>query len=248
MTLENEFVEIHGDMPKTWRDIRERQPQFFEAYVNLAAVPLRRGALTAKARALIMIAVNAAVTHLNRNEIRHHIGRALDHGASAEEIVEVLQLVSVLGIHAISIGFPALQDIAAQAGKADDLPSIQFDGHQTALKENFTQTRGYWNPFWEQALRLDPPLFEAYFNFSSVPWKFGILEPKLREFVYIAIDASTTHMFDDGTRGHMANAFKHGAKVEEILEVLELCVPIGVQSMTTGLDILEEEMAARQTA
>ena len=177
--------------------------------------------------------------------MRHHIRNALRCGATADEIVEVLQLVSVLGIHAISIGFPAIQDAAVQTGHAEELPSAEMDERQQDLKERFTQTRGYWNPFWEQALRLDPALFEAYFTFSSVPWNRGELEPKVKEFVYVAIDASTTHMFDEGTRGHMANAFKHGATVEELLETLELCVPIGIQSVMAGLPILDEELGSR---
>jgi alkylhydroperoxidase/carboxymuconolactone decarboxylase family protein YurZ len=40
----------------------------------------------------------------------------------------------------------------------------------------------------------------------------------------------------------MANAFKHGATVEELLETLELCVPIGIQSVMAGLPILDEEL------
>jgi alkylhydroperoxidase/carboxymuconolactone decarboxylase family protein YurZ len=71
-----------------------------------------------------------------------------------------------------------------------------------------------------------------------------VLEPKVREFIYVAIDASTTHMFDEGTRGHMANALKHGATVAEILEVLEHAATIGVQSIVEGLPILQQEVAA----
>lgn len=237
---------MHGGEPQFWRSVQTRWPEFFSAYADLAAVPRQRGALSAKTRELVLIAVNASVTHLHHESIRHHIRGALRHGATAEEIVEVLQLVSVLGIHAISLGFPALQDIAAQTGRAAELPPSELDDRQRDLKARFTQTRGYWNPFWEQALRLDPALFEAYFAYSSVPWNVGVLDPKVREFVYVAIDASTTHMFDDGTRGHMANAFQHGASFDELLEVLELCVPLGIQSLMTGLPILDEELAALQ--
>jgi alkylhydroperoxidase/carboxymuconolactone decarboxylase family protein YurZ len=53
-------------------------------------------------------------------------------------------------------------------------------------------------------------------------------------------------MFDEGTRGHMANAFKHGATVAEILEVLEHAAGIGVQSIVEGLPILQEELAAHR--
>lgn len=236
------FAEEHGSSPEFWRELDARWPAFLSAYAHLAAVPRRRGALTAKTCELILVAVNAAVTHLNQVGIRHHVRRALSEGATAEEIAEVLQLVSVLGIHAISVGFPAVLEAAAQVGRIQDLPPSAMDAHQLELKERFTRTRGYWNPFWEQALRLDPALFEAYFDYSSVPWTEGILDPKVKEFVYVAIDASTTHMFNDGTRGHMVNAMKHGATVEELLEVLELCVPLGFQSVTAGLPILDEEI------
>lgn len=245
-TLWDEFERNQGvEDSAVWREMRRRWPEFFEACVHLAAVPWRRGTLSAKTRELVLVAVNAAVTHLNRNAIRIHIRNALGHGASADEIMEVLQLVSVLGIHATSIGFPALLEVASDTGNGQQLPEDTLDPHQEALKRQFRESRGYWSPFWEDALKLDTPLFEAYYNFSSVPWKHGVLEPKVREFVYIAIDASTTHMFDLGTRGHMANAFGHGATLAEILEVLELTVPIGIQSATTGLEILLEELAAR---
>jgi len=237
------FSDVHGGSRELWRSLQARWPAFFSAYAGLAEVPRRRGSLSPKTRELVLLAVNAAVTHLNERAMRDHIRAALREGASADEIAEVLQLVSVLGIHAISIGFPAVLDIAVQAGRESELPPAEMAPHQLELKENFTRTRGYWNPFWEQALRLDPALFEAYFAFSSVPWNDGVLEPKVKEFVYVAIDASTTHMFDDGTRGHMANAFKQGASVEEVLEVLELCVPLGIQSVTIGLPILDEELA-----
>ncbi len=239
--LWEEFLAVHGDVPQAWHELRRRWPEFFAAYARLSAVPWRRGALAPKTRELVLIAINAAVTHLNRDAMRTHIRNALRHGASADEIMEVLQLVSVLGIHATSIGFPALLDVARDTGNAHQLPGPQLDERQQELKRQFTESRGYWSPFWEDSLKLDTPLFEAYYCFSSVPWLHGVLEPKVREFIYVAIDASTTHMFDLGTRGHMANAFGHGATLQELLEVLELTVPLGMQSAIAGLEILLQE-------
>jgi alkylhydroperoxidase/carboxymuconolactone decarboxylase family protein YurZ len=246
--LWEEFSANEGEMLPVWGELRARCPEFFAAYANLAAVPWRRGALDARTRALVMLAINAAVTHLNRDEMRRHIRGALRHNAKPEEILEVLQLVSVLGIHAISIGFPALKDVVTAAGRSDELPGPTLDERQARLKEKFQATRGYWSPFWEEALQLDPSLFEAYLDFSGIPWTHGVLEPKVREFIYVAIDASTTHMFDVGTRGHMANALNHGATVAEILEVLELAAGIGIQSIVEGLPILQEEVAAHRAA
>ena len=91
-------------------------------------------------------------------------------------------------------------------------------------------------------LALAPDYFEAYSEFSSVPWKHGTLEPKVREFVYIAVDAATTHLYEIGTRIHMENALKLGATPEEIMEVLALVSVLGVHTVSMGLPILLDEL------
>ncbi len=60
---------------------------------------------------------------------------------------------------------------------------------QQALKDEFIKNRGYWSDFWQDVLELDANFFSAYTDFSSVPAKNGHLDPKVREFIYIAIDA-----------------------------------------------------------
>ena len=65
---------------------------------------------------LIAIAINASTTHLYKPGMRFHMRRALRIGVPVGEIVEVLQLASVLGIHTCSMGMPILRDEAdAQA-------------------------------------------------------------------------------------------------------------------------------------
>ena len=58
---------------------------------------------------------------------------------------------------------------------------------------------------------------QPYLDFSSIPWKTGLLEPKIKELIYIAIDIATTHFFLSGTRIHIRNAIRHGAIKEEII-------------------------------
>ncbi len=61
----------------------------------------------------------------------------------------------------------------------------------------------------------------------------------------IAFDASYTHMYAPGTRRHIQAALKLGATIEEIMEVLKLCVVQGVQACNLGVPILAEEVANR---
>jgi alkylhydroperoxidase/carboxymuconolactone decarboxylase family protein YurZ len=119
---------------------------------------------------------------------------------------------------------------------------------QLQLKEEFTEARGYWSDIWNDVLALDPEFFEAYLRFSSVPWRKGTLAPKVKEFIYVAIDAATTHLYEPGTRIHVRNALKHGATREEIMEVFELVSVLGIHSCTHGVPILLEELRAAGAA
>jgi alkylhydroperoxidase/carboxymuconolactone decarboxylase family protein YurZ len=52
-------------------------------------------------------------------------------------------------------------------------------------------------------------------------------------------------MYAPGTRRHIHNALKAGATMEEIMEVLKLCVVQGVQACNLGVPILAEELARK---
>lgn len=121
---------------------------------------------------------------------------------------------------------------------------VQLTERQVELKRQFTEERGYWAPFWDGLLTLDDDFFEAYLQFSTVPWKRGHIEPKVKEFIYIAIDSATTHLYEPGLRIHLRNAFKYGATKEEVMEVYELVSVLGLHTMTMGVPVLLEEYEA----
>ncbi len=119
----------------------------------------------------------------------------------------------------------------------------ELSERQKQLKENFVKERGYWSEgIWAEVLKLDPDFFEAYLNFSAVPWRKGVLAPKIKELIYTAIDASTTHLYEPGLRQHISNALKYGATKEEIMEVFELVSVLGIHTCTVGVPILVEEL------
>ena len=115
---------------------------------------------------------------------------------------------------------------------------------QEQIKAEFTAKRGYWNEFWDGFLRLDPEFFATYTAMSAHSWEHGTLEPKVKEFIYCAFDASATHMFTPGLRQHIANALRYGATAEELMEVFELASGIGVESFALALPALREAMDA----
>jgi alkylhydroperoxidase/carboxymuconolactone decarboxylase family protein YurZ len=69
-----------------------------------------------------------SVTHLFAAGARIHIRNALALGATKREILDVLELVSVLGIHSVAVGLPVLLDEverqqAAGSSPVDDSPA-----------------------------------------------------------------------------------------------------------------------------
>jgi len=87
-------------------------------------------------------------------------------------------------------------------------------------------------------------MFDAYTEFSSHPWRTGHLSPLEKELVYIAFDTSSTHLYKVGLKLHIENALGYGATPEQILEVMEVAVLIGMKAVTVGAPILQEELAA----
>jgi alkylhydroperoxidase/carboxymuconolactone decarboxylase family protein YurZ len=67
----------------------------------------------------------------------------------------------------------------------------------------------------------------------------GHMTPKLIELLSIAFGASYTHMYAPGTRRHIKAALKLGATMEEIMDVLKLCVVQGIQACSMGVPILQ---------
>ena len=57
--------------------------------------------------------------------------------------------------------------------------------------------------------------------------------------------ASYTHVYAPATRRHIKNALQAGASMEEIMEVLKLCVVQGVQACNLGVLILAEELGRK---
>ncbi|MSP02145.1 MAG: gamma-carboxymuconolactone decarboxylase [Acetobacteraceae bacterium] len=240
--IKQDFIDARGYWSRGWDPLLDIAPDYFAAYAKLSSVPWKTGTLPPKIKELLYIAIDSSMTHMYEPGLRVHIRNALRHGATRDEIMEVYQLTSSIGVHAVTMGVPALLDTMKKTGVGGDVTGRPLTPRQEALKTAFIANRGYWSELWDGVLALSPDFFEAYAEFSSVPWKTGTLEPKIKEFVYIAVDASGTHMYEPGTRIHMENALKLGATPEEIMEVLALVSVLGVHTISMGLPILLDEI------
>ena len=242
--IKQEFIRVRGTWSETWEGVLRLDPEFLRAYLNFSAVPWRKNHLDDKVKEFIYIAIDANATHMYLPGVRQHIQAALKLGATPQEIMEVLELSATLGIHAMNIGVPILTEVLVEKGlRTGPAPLTE---EQEQIKAEFTKTRGYWHTFWDEILELDPEMFTAYTEFSSVPWRTGTLAPKVKEFVYIAFDTAATHLYAKGLKLHIENAIDHGATAEEILEVMEIASVLGIHGVTAAAPILLEEIEAQR--
>lgn len=219
------------DMLRAW------DPSWAATCAAMTDNPSQRDVLSPRFAELVGVALNAACTNLNPEGTRRHIRAALAAGATRDEILMILKMASVMAIHSCSLGAPILLEEAAAAGvKAatkTPAPTPACDRMREA---------GQWNAAWDPFFELDPQWTDAFMATGVAIYASKTFPPKEVELLSIAFDASYTHMYAPGTRRHIRGALAAGATVEEIMEVLKLCVAQGVQACNLGVPILAEEL------
>jgi alkylhydroperoxidase/carboxymuconolactone decarboxylase family protein YurZ len=221
--------------------LRVWDPAWAQTCERMTTNPWRSGVLSKKLIELIAVGLNAACTDLNEDGTRRHIRRALDAGATRDEILFVLKCASVMSIHSCSLGAPILLEEAKAAGRQ---PISKVAAATPACDK--MKAIGQWNVAWDPFYSLDPAWTDEFMATGAGIYGSGVLPPKEVELLSIAFDASFTHMYAPGTRRHIRNALKAGASVEEIMEVLKLCVVQGVQACNLAVPILAAELARQR--
>jgi alkylhydroperoxidase/carboxymuconolactone decarboxylase family protein YurZ len=211
-----------------------------ETCLKMSANPWTTGVLPRRLIELIGVGINAACTNLNPDGTRRHIRRALEAGAAREEILTVLKMASLLSIHSCSLGAPILIEEAKAAGVQPKLAP-----HAATPACDRLKAVGQWNTAWDAFYQLDPVWTDEFMAAGVGIYASGVLPAKDVELLSIAFDASYTHMYAPGTRRHIKAALAAGAAIEEIMEVLKLCVVQGVQACNLSVPILAEELDAR---
>ena len=230
-------LEETGPWDPTFEMLNEWDPAWAAACAKMTLNPWTGGVLPRKFIELVAVGLNAACTNLNPDGTRRHIRAALKAGASREEILFVLKCSSIFSIHSCSLGAPILLEEAETAGVK---PKAKGAAPTPACDK--MKAVGQWNQAWDPFLQLDPVWTDQFMATGAAIYGSGVMPAKEIELLSIALDASYTHMYAPGTRRHIKGALNAGATMEEIMEVLKLCVVQGVQACNLGVPILAEEM------
>ncbi|GAB2661265.1 carboxymuconolactone decarboxylase family protein [Prescottella soli] len=110
-----EGMKAGGGWNELWDGLYEMDPEWTELYMKMAMQPFQSGLIPPKVVQLLCIAVDASATHMYAPGTRRHIQAALDMGVTPEEILEVLKLATIVGIHSCNLGVPILvEEMAAR--------------------------------------------------------------------------------------------------------------------------------------
>jgi alkylhydroperoxidase/carboxymuconolactone decarboxylase family protein YurZ len=226
---------------KSDRALRDLDPAWAEAYTRVATDPWTDAALSAKELHLIGVGLSASITNMDGDALRRDIRSALDAGAKPAEILEVLKMAAMLALHSMSLGAPILLEEAKSGGKE---PGSRNTTKTKTPAVDQMKAIGQWNQAWDPFFELDPSWTEQFIEAGTGFYTNGVLTPRFVELISIAFDASITHMYAPGTRRHIKAALALGASVDEVMDVLKLCVALGANALDFGVPILAEEMAA----
>lgn len=115
-----------------------------------------------------------------------------------------------------------------------------LDAERARIKALFVAERGYWRPWTDTMLQACPGFVQQYANYAGYPARTGPLSERMVELIYVALDASASHLYEPGLQTHMARAIACGASEADIVDVLHLVAVQGAASACQAADILAE--------
>ncbi|MGC1239721.1 MAG: carboxymuconolactone decarboxylase family protein [Acidimicrobiales bacterium] len=237
--IKERFVAERGFWDEAvWASVLEYDPDLLDAYIDWSSVPWRKGHLEPKVKELLYLAMDVSTTHLYLAGVRVHMVNAIGHGATRDEVLELLQIVAEIGLGTMTESVPIILDELANRGEALSAAPQEVSNE---LRQRFVELRGYWDQTLQSVAENDPEFLEGFMKFTAVPWRKGALSPKVKELIYLGISASPTHLNQQAIRRHVRGALAHGATKGELLEVLEVVAMCGIHAITEGVPELKRQ-------
>jgi len=118
--LKQQFARERGYWNPTWDAVLELAPDMFEAYTAFSSHPWRTRHLTPLERELVYVAFDTSATHLYETGLKLHVENALAHGASPEQLLEVMEIAALIGMKSVALGASVLREeleASARAGR-----------------------------------------------------------------------------------------------------------------------------------
>ena len=104
-------MKLQGNFNPLWETLYEWDPVYLEDFLKMATHAWTNGILPPLWIELLCIAGDATITHMWAPGTQRHMQAALALGASSEQILAVLKIVSLQGIEACELGSTVLKNL-----------------------------------------------------------------------------------------------------------------------------------------
>lgn len=113
--LQERWASVRGvEMSDSWNALLEFDPTYLESYLDFYEASTKDNPIPEKYQELIFVAVDAVTNTLYGPGLEFHMRRVLALGGTPEEILQVLKMVSTVGIHSCNLGVPMLAEIVKE--------------------------------------------------------------------------------------------------------------------------------------
>ncbi|MBW5440218.1 hypothetical protein FXB41_37285 [Bradyrhizobium canariense] len=234
--LKEAFIRARGYWRPWTEGLLRLDPDFLATYARYGGYPAETGPLSRKMCELIYVALDGSATHLFRSGLALHMQLALDQGASAQEIVDVLRLATAQGLEGCYVGVGILAEELVMAG----LGSVQagLSNEQQALRDAYVAQFGDWPDFCDLWLRADHGYFAAMLDLLAVGRQVGGLNERSGCLITLALNGCFTALNPHGLRLQIKRALRLGIDRREILQVLQMTAHLGVHACAMGVPLL----------
>ncbi len=245
--LKEAFIRARGYWRPWTEGLLRLDPAFLETYGKYAGYPAATGPLSPKMCELIYVALDGSATHLFRPGLALHMRLALEAGASAAEIIDVLRLATAQGLDGCRLGIEILVEELSAAGLGVPAGKAELSAEQQRLRADYVRRFGDWPDFCEHWLRLDPCYFALVLDLLAGSGGAGGLDEKARCLISLALNACFTALYPDGVRLQIRRALRLGIDKEQIIQVLQMTAHLGVHACAVGVPVLLDVMAETRT-
>ncbi len=102
--LKDAFIRERKYWSPGWDTVLAYSPEYFEAYLGLSRIPWVDGVLDEWFKELVYVAIDVVTTHLFTAGIRTHVAKAIEYGATPDQVVDVITIASNIGVHSTLMG------------------------------------------------------------------------------------------------------------------------------------------------
>lgn len=216
-----------------WDDVLQVDPELVLRMNRHMRVAEDVGPLPRFFRHLILVTVDSVVTHLYQRGIGVHARIAMEHGASPRQVVEALEISSLVSSRGYAIGLPLVLDELVDAGMP--LAGRPDPARAAQIRNRLADQTDSWPEGMDTALDHDPEATEHLLALAYGRSDESGLDPKWRELLFLAASACPAIVEADGIRRHARQALRLGATGEELVQTLRMANMIGLHPLIEGI-------------